>query len=122
MAIDVASRTICAAVLRPVAAKAVDAALLLARMLVPEPLRPGWADALAMAHSRLPHARLLSLDARLAQAAAKPVIIPDTIVVDHGKVFCSEAFLRACALLGISVQPAHQRTPTDKVLVAHCTS
>lgn len=46
IAMDVASRTICAAVLRPVGTKAVDAALLLARMLVPEPMRPGWAAAL----------------------------------------------------------------------------
>ena len=43
IAVDVATRTICAAVLRPVGTKAVDAALLLARMLVPEPMRPGWA-------------------------------------------------------------------------------
>jgi len=41
IAVDVAARTICAAVLRPVGTKAVDAALLLARMLVPEPMR--WA-------------------------------------------------------------------------------
>jgi hypothetical protein len=54
IAVDVATRTICAAVLRPAATKAVDAALLLARILVPEPMRPGWAEALAMAHSRLP--------------------------------------------------------------------
>ena len=46
IAVDVATRTICAAVLRPVGTKAVDAALLLARMLVPEPMRPGWAAAL----------------------------------------------------------------------------
>ena len=45
IAVDVATRTICAAVLRPVGTKAVDAALLLARMLVPEPMRPGWSDA-----------------------------------------------------------------------------
>jgi len=44
-AVDVATRTICAAVLRPVGAKAVDAALLLARMMVPEPMRPGWDQA-----------------------------------------------------------------------------
>ncbi len=122
MAVDVATRTICAAVLRPAATKAVDAALLLARILVPEPMRPGWAEALAMAHSRLPHQRLLSLDTRLQQAAAKPVIVPETITVDRGRVFLSEVFLRACQTLGISVQPARPRTPTDKVLVAHCTS
>lgn len=40
IAVDVATRTICAAVLRPVGTKAIDAALLLARTLVPEPMRP----------------------------------------------------------------------------------
>lgn len=116
-AVDVATRTLCAPVLRPVATKAVDAALLLARMLVPEPMRPGWAEALAMAHSRIPHDRLLGLDARMEQAAARPVIVPDTIVVDRGKVFISETFLSACRTLGISVQPAHPHTPTDKSVV-----
>lgn len=47
MVIDVATRTIAAAVLRPSGTKAVDAALLLARMLVPEPMRPGWSAACA---------------------------------------------------------------------------
>jgi hypothetical protein len=116
-AVDLATRTLCAPVLRPVATKAVDAALLLARMLVPEPMRPGWAEALAMAHSLIPHDRLLSLDVRMEQAAARPVIVPDTIVVDHHKVFVSETFLGACRTLGISVQPAHPHTPTDKSVV-----
>ena len=76
IAVDVATRTICAAVLRPVGTKAVDAALLLARMLVPEPMRPGWSAALRMSASRLPHARLLDIDARMELAAARPVIVP----------------------------------------------
>jgi hypothetical protein len=46
--LDVATRTIAAAVLRPEGTKAVDAAVLLARMLVPEPMRPGWDEALAI--------------------------------------------------------------------------
>ena len=117
IAVDVASRTICAAVLRPVGTKAVDAALLLARMLVPEPMRPGWADALRMSASRLPHARLLDVDARMEMAAAKPVIVPDTIVIDGGKVFMSDTFIRACARLGVSVQDSRPRTPTDKGIV-----
>ncbi|WP_399926683.1 hypothetical protein [Streptomyces kanamyceticus] len=41
IAVDVATRSICAAMLRPAGARAVDAALLLAKMLVSEPLRPG---------------------------------------------------------------------------------
>jgi hypothetical protein len=95
IAVDVATRTIGAAVLRPVGTKAVDAALLLARMLVPEPMRPGWSAALRMSASRLPHARLLDVDARMELAAARPVIVPDTIVIDGGNVFVS-AVIRCC--------------------------
>jgi putative transposase len=115
--VDVATRTICAAVLRPVGTKAVDAALLLARMLVPEPMRPGWSAALRTSASRLPHARLLDIDARMELAAARPVIVPDTIVVDGGKVFVSDTFTRACDRLGVSIQRARPRTPTDKAIV-----
>lgn len=115
--LDVATRTLCAAVLRPHGTKAVDAALLLARALVPEPMRPGWPDALRLRASRLPHRDLVWADERLAHAAAKPVIVPETIVCDRGAVFLSETFVNACARLGISVQPAHPRTPTDKAAV-----
>ena len=102
--------------LRPEGTKAVDAAVLLARMLVPEPMRPGWDPALSMARSVLPHDRLTAIDQRLTLAAAKPVIIPETIVIDHGKVFVSETFLSACRTLGVSVQPARPYTPTDKAI------
>jgi transposase InsO family protein len=117
IAVDVATRTICAGVLRPVGTKAVDAALLLAKMLVPEPMRPGWANALRLSASRMPRARLVDVDTRMREAAARPVIIPDQIVIDHGRVFVSETFERACERLGISVQPARKDTPTDKGVV-----
>ena len=117
IAVDVATRTICAAVLRPVGTKAVDAALLLARTLVPEPMRPGWAASLRMAASRLPHGQLLDIDVRMELAAARPVIVPDTMVIDGGKVFISEVFTRACERLGVSIQRGRPRTPTDKAIV-----
>ena len=111
--IDVATRTVTAAVLRP-SARSVDASLLLARTLTPEPMRPGWAQALSMARSVLPFERLLSIDERLAHAAARPVIVPDTIVIDHGSVFVSVNFRAACCHLGISIQPAHLASGSDK--------
>ena len=111
--IDVATRTITAAVLQP-SAKAADASVLLARTVTPEPMRPGWAKALAMSASALPHRRLSDIDARMEAAAARPVIIPDTIVADHGKVFMSRNFRASCAWLGISLQPARKATGTDK--------
>jgi transposase InsO family protein len=111
--IDVATRTVTAAVLRPTT-KSVDASVLLARTVTPEPMRPGWPQAMRMSESALPFRRLLSIDERLEHAAARPVIIPQVIVVDHGKVFVSESFRASCAFLGISFQPARKATGTDK--------
>ena len=113
IAMDVATRTICAAVLRPVGTKAVDAALLLAKMLVPEPIRPGWTEALRMTASRLPHERLVEIDARMREAAARPVIVPAQVVIDHGHVFVSDTLTRACERLWTSIEPARKGTPTD---------
>ena len=111
--IDVATRTVTAAVLRPTT-KSVDASVLLARTVTPEPMRPGWATALAMSASALPYQRLLDIDARLEHAAARPVIIPETIVVDHGKVFISRNFRASCNFLGINFQPAHEGSGWEK--------
>lgn len=111
--VDDATCSIPAAVLRPTT-KAVDAALLLARALTPEPMRPGWSDALRMSRSVLPHRCLTGVDQRLADAAARPVIAPDTVVCDHGKAYLSQTFRQACCTLGINLQPAHPDTPTDK--------
>ncbi|WP_437043996.1 Mu transposase C-terminal domain-containing protein [Streptomyces sp. enrichment culture] len=43
--------------------------------------------------------------------------LPETIVVDRGKVFVSAAFTAACEHLGISVQPAPPHAPTAKGIV-----
>ncbi|EST27845.1 hypothetical protein N566_23210, partial [Streptomycetaceae bacterium MP113-05] len=106
ISLDVATRSICAAVLRAKGTRSVDAAQLLAQMMVPAPMRSGWPEALAMEHSVVPYKRLLSVDSRLEGAAARPVITPQTIVVDQGNVFISSSFIAACESLGISVQPA----------------
>ncbi|MET4644500.1 transposase InsO family protein [Streptomyces atratus] len=52
-----------------------------------------------------------------ADAAARPVVLPETIVVDRGKIFVSRAFTAACETLGISVQPAPPHAPTAKAIV-----
>src|SRR5258705_7376947 len=75
--IDLATRTIPAAVLRPTT-KAADAAVLLARMLTPEPMRPGWTDAARMSRSVLPPRRLPNLGQRLRPSAARALVVPET--------------------------------------------
>jgi hypothetical protein len=117
IAVDVATRSILAAVLRPHSTKAVDAALLLAEMAVPHPARPTWPAALHLSRAEVPYQRMLSLDERLEAAAARPVIVPETIVVDRGKIYLSECFVAACETLGVSVQPAPPRRPQAKAVV-----
>ncbi|MFH9826689.1 Mu transposase C-terminal domain-containing protein [Streptomyces bobili] len=117
IAVDVATRSILAAVLRPHSTKAVDAALLLAEMAVPHPARPTWPKALHLSRAEVPFERMLSLDERLEGAAARPVVVPETIVVDRGKIYLSQGFVAACETLGVSVQPAPARRPQAKAVV-----
>ncbi|MFE2538085.1 transposase [Streptomyces sp. NPDC059371] len=114
IALDVATRSVVAAVLREEGTKAVDAALLLAEMAVPHPVRPGWGEQLRLAHAAVPYDRLLALDGRLESAAARPVVVPETIVIDRGAIFVSAAFLAACETLEVNVQPAPPRSPAAK--------
>jgi Mu transposase, C-terminal len=46
-----------------------------------------------------------------------PAVAPETIVVDHGRIYLSEHLLSVCTRLGISIQPARPLTPTDKAAV-----
>ena len=113
MMVDIATRTIAAAVLRPTT-KAVDASLLLAKSLTPEAMRPGWADALRMSRSVLPHQRMVAVDERLRHAATRPVIVPETVVCDHGMVYLSQAFRAGCRAMGVNFQPTHEGSPWEK--------
>jgi transposase InsO family protein len=117
IALDVCTRSILAWRFTPADTKGVDAALLLAQLVSPEFMRPGWRETLQMAHASVPYQRLVSLDDRLKLAAARPVVLPENVVVDRGSVYLSETFTRACARLGISVQPTRPYTPTDKAII-----
>lgn len=113
IALDVATRSVMAAALREESTRAVDAPLP-AEMAVPHPVRPGRPAQLPPAHAAVPYDRLLALDARPEQAAARPVVVPKTIVIDRGAIFISAAFPAACETLGVSVQPAPPRSPAAK--------
>ena len=113
-ALDIATRTPCAAILRPVTTKSVDAAVLLARALTPLPMQPGWHASLAFSRSILPAGMIPGDDEVRASIAAKPIIVPESITIDRGKVYVGTTFLNACERLQISVTKAAPRTPTDK--------
>lgn len=116
LAVDLATRTLLAGVFSP-SAKAVDASALLARLIVPEPMRPAWPQMVHASRSRLPYERLVAIDERFAASASRPPIVPESITCDRGRIYLSAAFESACASLGISLQPARPYTPTDKPVI-----
>lgn len=131
-AIDVATRSCMALMIVPAhtgegpvgariggrATKTFDLVLLLAQCYAVLPTRPGWSRRTAAAHSALPFEELRAADPRFDEAAmARPVIHPETIVVDQGSPYLSEHFERVCKRLGISLLYARKETPTDKPIV-----
>ncbi|MER6168286.1 Mu transposase C-terminal domain-containing protein [Streptomyces violaceorubidus] len=114
IAIDVCTRSLLGWRLVPKGTKAVDAGLVIADAMMPEPMRPGWPDGLRHRMLRLPCEPLLAQDERFAAAAARPVVFPEKIVIDHGKAFASQAVKNVCRRYGITIQDTRKYRPTDK--------
>jgi transposase InsO family protein len=49
-----------------------------------------------------------------ANATMHPAVVPETIVIDHGRPFKSQHINSVCQRMGISIQPARLRTASDK--------
>lgn len=60
--------------------------------MTPLPLQPGWDASLAYSRSVLPQGMLPGKEDVLAAVAAKPVIVPESITVDRGKVCIGSTF------------------------------
>lgn len=113
-ALDVATRCMLGWRLTAEGTKSIDVGGLLADAITPEPMRPDWPNTLRFSMLRVPYERMLDFDTRLAEAAARPVIFPESIIIDHGKPYQSDVMMRACDRMGISVVDARKLKPTDK--------
>ncbi|WP_350352353.1 Mu transposase C-terminal domain-containing protein [Microbacterium sp. A8/3-1] len=114
-AIDVATGTICGTLLRAGATKSVDiGAVLLARMLTPLSKRPGWPATRDQARALLGPGFLPTDEEWQELAETMPLIVPESVTVDRGKVFAGSTFTAACERLEISQIIANPRHPTDK--------
>jgi transposase InsO family protein len=108
---DLFSRCILGLRLTPVSTKAVDVAGVLYEMVAPPPdPQPGRADDVGCYHG-VPGQLVFSED---EFAAGCPACAPETLVIDHGKAFLSAHVIGVCTRLGISIQPAQPKKPTDK--------
>ncbi|MCM6772417.1 Mu transposase C-terminal domain-containing protein [Nocardia sp. CDC159] len=115
--VDVATRTVGGALLRPVAAKAVDATNLLLRVMTPLPMRPGWERELSVAQSYLPEELTVPAGQLATDIAAKPVLDVESVIVDRDRIFVCDTFLRALETRGISYRLAGKGEPTAKPII-----
>jgi putative transposase len=100
--------------------KGIDVALLLYDIIRPKQFLPGWPKQARWNFVGIPDSLVITqyenaqAESTETQLAGIPVVYPETVIVDHGKVYRSDTFKRSCLLLGINLQPARIRGPTDK--------
>lgn len=104
VAMDLYSRCVLGLVLRAVSTKSQDVAGVLYQVITPQHWGPPAQDAMPGPYAGVP-------ENLVAMATGA---LPDTIVVDHGKVYLAEHTKAVCHRLGINVQPAISHKPTDK--------
>lgn len=120
LAMEVYSRSIVAWRFTPVSDRGVDAALILREIIYPKPMRRGWPPNAQWNYPGIPASLVVQAFAEAEgqfeqeKLAAIPFVTPASVVVDHGKIYLSRTFRDACVRLGISVQLARPKTPTDK--------
>jgi transposase InsO family protein len=116
VAMDWYSRCITGLRLTPVSTRATDAAAVLYQSFRPVPAGRDWpAEAVWPSHG-VPRSVLVEVEALdpAGVFAANPAVVPETLVVDHGKIYVGEQLTSACRQLGISIQPARVRVAHDK--------
>src|SRR5690349_5401214 len=102
------SRCRCRTRLPPVSTKSVDAAATLIQPFRPRPAGADWPKHAVWPEHGIPRSVLVDVDAIEGplRGAANPAVVPETIVIDHGKIYVSEHLTSVCERMGISIQPA----------------
>jgi transposase InsO family protein len=120
---DLFTRCILGLRVTPVSTKAVDVAGVLYQTVSPMVAPEEWPAEACWPYHGVPQQLVLTETeveedgAAAGRLAGVPVCPPETLVVDHGKVFVSAHVIGVCARLGISIQPAIPKKPTDKPTV-----
>lgn len=110
---DLFTRCIVGMRVTPVSTKAVDVAGVLHEAVAGRSAPPSWPPEASWPYHGVPGHVVFGED----EPAAGPLCAPETLVVDHGKVFLSAHVISVCTRLGISIQPAQPHKPTDKPTV-----
>lgn len=114
VAIDLYSRCILGLRLTPGSTKSIDVAGVLFETMQPFDAPADWGPAARWPYHGLPQTLMVDPAKTQVSRFTRAGVLPNTIVVDHGRPFLSEHVTSACARLGISIQPARIYQPTDK--------
>ncbi|NEB65137.1 transposase family protein [Streptomyces diastaticus] len=108
----------------PVSTQSIDVAAVLFQTYRPRPAGKDWPASAVWPDHGIPRTVFVEREALEAgggvdkaggeRGVAGPALVPETIVVDHGKPFISEHVTSVCQRLGLSIQPARLRTGRDK--------
>ncbi|MEU6312261.1 helix-turn-helix domain-containing protein [Streptomyces sp. NPDC047014] len=98
----------------PVATKSVDVSAVLYQAFRPRPAGRDWPRHAVWPEHGIPRSVLVDVDAADGPGLAGRAMVPETLVVDHGKVYVSVHLTSVCRRMGISIQPARLRTGRDK--------
>ena len=115
-AMDWYTRCIVALRLTPYSTKAADGAAVMYQIMRPKPACDSWPAYATWPEHGMPREVLIDPDQfdRTGQAAASPALNPDSIIIDHGKIYVSAHLTSVCQRMGISIQPARIREGRDK--------
>ena len=94
---DLFTRSVTGLRVTPVSTKAVDVAGILYQAVVPQPAPADWPEEACWAYHGVPQHLVFTEDGRLPGV---PVCPPETLVVDHGKVYVSEHITSVCPAHG----------------------
>jgi transposase InsO family protein len=116
VAMDWYTRCVVALRLTPASTKAVDAAAVMYQIMRPKPASESWPTYATWPEHGMPREILIDPDQcdRSGQPTASPSLNPESIVIDHGKIYLSEHLTSVCQRLGISIQPVRIRVGRDK--------
>ncbi|KUM75546.1 helix-turn-helix domain-containing protein [Streptomyces griseorubiginosus] len=114
VAMDWYTRCITGIRITPVSTKAVDVSAVLFQSFRPCPAGRDWPRHAVWPEHGIPRTVLVDVDGAEGPGLASPPLVPETLVVDHGKVYVSEHLTSVCRRMGISIQPARLRTGRDK--------
>jgi len=116
VAMDWYTRCIIGLRVTPVSTKAIDAAAVLYQAYRPQPVPESWPREAAWPEHGIPRGVLVEAKAVHGPVTGVwgPKLAPETLIVDHGKIYLSAHLTSVCRRMGISVQPARLRTGRDK--------